>query len=197
MCVEAAHAPLVTCAGLALAGQSAVRVDTDRASWPESTQVLCWHCAHAFATPPVPRPVAHDHLRRVFKVQGSYCSWACAAGDCRSQADHRLLQELHQAVHGREVPLLRAPPRCMLQAFGGPLTLEEFRRADRDFKVVPSNLLDVSPVRVQVEDRIRQRNTAPLDLSHVTATNETFKVKREKPLAAGRGLMAAHARIVR
>ena len=191
-------AQLVECVGLTLAGRGAVRADRGSNTWPTHTSLWCWHCAHPFATPPVPKPTSFDPARRVFRVKGNYCSWACAAADCRNMHEQQHLQALHQEVLGRGAVLRPAPPRCMLKPFGGPLAVDDFRQdASRDYREVPARMVEVDPVRVQAEERVRLRAAPKVDFSGVTARNDMLKLKRDKPLAAGRGLMSVQARIVR
>lgn len=188
--------PLVSCTGLQLAGRGEVCVDKHATAWPERTELLCWHCAQRFDTPPVPRPVRYDRRTQRWTVRGNYCCWGCAAADCRSQAESSCLQGLHQAVFGRERAIRTVPPKVLLQPFGGPLTVEEYRSSEQEFRVVPSRLVQVEPVKIEAENSTRTRMPITVDFSNVTASNEVLKMKRTKPLAAGRGL-PMHARIVR
>ena len=47
---------------------TAVRVSCEAADWPAATDVLCWHCCHAFDGPPLPLPIKYDDRRDVFHV---------------------------------------------------------------------------------------------------------------------------------
>ena len=35
-------------------------VEAGTNDWPQNTSVLCWHCSHPFAGPPIPKPVGYD-----------------------------------------------------------------------------------------------------------------------------------------
>lgn len=182
---------------LRVAGQSQVRVDQASKDWPRQTSILCWHCCHTFTSPPIPKPVGFDARRRLFRVQGCYCSWKCAAAGCRSLQETGHLNQLYRQVVGATGGVKSAPPKCMLQAFGGSMTIEQFRGTGDEVSVVPTRLISVEGMNVQANPAVRTRSHTRLDLSQAADSNEVFKVRRQKPLPAGRGLMAMHARIVK
>lgn len=190
------HCPLVKCYGLQLAGRGEVVVDREASSWPATTHVLCWHCAHPFDTPPIPRPTGYHPALRRWTVKGNYCSWGCAAADCPSQKESGHLHNLHQAVFGREQSIKAVPPRYLLKAFGGPMTIEEFRATDQEFRIVPNRLIAVEAINVHAEAKVRRPANHTLDLTNVTSTNEVLKLKRTKPLLAGKGLAPVHAKVI-
>ena len=192
-----AECPLVRCRGLQLAGRGEVRVEADGDGWPEKTSVHCWYCAHPFETPPVPRPISYNAKLHTWRTKGSYCCWGCAAADCRNQQEAGHLNALHQAVYGRERTISSVPPKYLLKAFGGPMSIEDFRQNQQSFRVVPARLVTVEAVNIQCENKIKARDRSTVDFSNVSANNEVLKLKRNKPLAAGRGLIPMHAKVVR
>ena len=181
--------------GLRLVGRSQVRVDAGACEWPARTRILCWHCAHAFDTPPVPRPVGFDPRLRRFTVQGCYCSWGCAAAECKGVQQTGYLTSLHRQVCGSDRTIRCAPPRCMLRAFGGPMGIEEYRSSQEEYRVVPPRLVSVEGVNVQQCPTTTLRTNARVDFSGVSTSNQTLKLRRDKPLPAGRGLISMHARV--
>ncbi len=54
-------------------------IDGCKTEWPESTDLLCWHCSHQFEGTPIPCPVEYDDIRERYNVNGVFCSWACVA----------------------------------------------------------------------------------------------------------------------
>jgi hypothetical protein len=96
------------------------------------TDVLCWHCCHPFATPPVPIPRSYDTRERCFVVFGNFCSLACAKGytldtpTFQSPQQINLFVKMAREVYGEADPQ-SAPPRLSLKQFGGPYSIEEFR----------------------------------------------------------------------
>lgn len=171
----------------------------DADPYPESTDVLCWHCCHAFQGRPIPLPLSYDDTRDVFRVFGVFCSLRCMSGYSR---DNRAI--LPGASHGsigmavflfikrwsgisNPRNIERAPPRCLLKAFGGYMTLEEFRgEGDRD--IVPM------PPRCILQEQVfheRQRSTSHTHVNRVwtprtysgsvlpPVPGETLKLKRK------------------
>ena len=108
---------------------------TSQGSWPACTHVLCWHCCHAFNTPPLPMPVEYNDRQNLFRVMGTFCSWNCMAAYNRDQnksilnrGPHALAISLfHKRMTTSTKTISPAPPRCVLKAFGGYMDIEEFR----------------------------------------------------------------------
>lgn len=119
---------------------SVPRYDAD--VYPESTDTLCWHCCHAFECRPVPLALSYDSKREAFRVYGTFCSFECAGAYARDTpvpgssggAVGMAMFQMFREVTGCTDPrrYRKAPPRCMLRAFGGTMTIEEFRAASGD-----------------------------------------------------------------
>lgn len=97
----------------------------------------CWHCAAPFDTPPIPLPVSYDPRERAFQVEGNMCSWACAKTYLATHGgfgcSHRLLllKQVALCHYGQQLnAIVGAPPHTALRAFGGNMSIEEFRASD-------------------------------------------------------------------
>lgn len=112
---------------------------------PEKTRVLCHWCLHPFDTPPVGMPtkkLADDR----FSVTGVYCSLECATAhnfdthhaSHRAYTRHALCCEMASAANQtvKPVQISPAPPRCMLNSFGGPFTIQQFRNPKEAYAIV-------------------------------------------------------------
>ncbi len=117
------------------------------AQWPSQTDVLCWWCCHSFVTSPIgiPEKVRTEYEERPehFEVWGNFCSFECAyafliqeKGEAKAESHYSDLVFLHSRLTGtkyagehREKRFQIAPSRYLLKAFGGPLSIEEFRNA--------------------------------------------------------------------
>ena len=101
-------------------------------SWPTSMpDTLCWHCCHAFDTVPASIPM-HRTEDGVWAMKGVFCGFECAKRyllDLRLHNSAAVLFQLKRiaADFGVVGPIRCAPPRAMLRAFGGTMTLDEFR----------------------------------------------------------------------
>lgn len=113
--------------------------DHDASAWPRRTSVLCWHCCHPFDTIPVSFATSIRQREKgvEWTMKGVYCSVECCRRHlCESAAYNTptLLMRLYdfaEKVLGIDRPedTQVAPPREALRAFGGTLTIEEFRQS--------------------------------------------------------------------
>lgn len=175
--------------------------------WPESTDVLCWNCCHGFATRPVPLPIQYDERRDTFHVMGNFCSWGCAKAYSRDYsrsiagrgAHAMAIALLRKRLTGIIEPLVAAPPRVVLKAFGGYMCIEEYRRltdaAESAWTLAPPRLITHAQVvhdRKRSEHQRRSRAktvdlTSQIDFGPSTSTSsappvESLKLKRPKPV---------------
>ena len=174
-------------------------------AWPESTDVLCWNCCHGFSTRPVPLPIKYDEHRDTFHVMGNFCSWGCAKAYSRDygrsiagRGSHAMaIALLRKRLTGAIEPLVAAPPRVVLTAFGGYMSIEEYRRltdaAESSWNLTPPRLVTYAQV---VYDRKRSEQkrrssaktvdlTSQIDLGPSPSSGhavESLKLKRPKPV---------------
>lgn len=108
--------------------------------YPSKTDVCCWWCCHTFDNHPIGIPVNHDEKKNIFKVIGCFCTFSCALAYLETDANLKTrfpvqkfeLLHLYNQLIGtteridREL-LKPAPDRITLKAFGGHLSIEEFR----------------------------------------------------------------------
>lgn len=94
----------------------------------------CWWDSHTFDHTPVFLPVKYDDKRDAFLAVGTFCSFACVKAynqDGRSASsalNATLISLLHKRMCGciRHIPT--APHFSCLEAYGGNMSIEEFRR---------------------------------------------------------------------
>jgi hypothetical protein len=94
--------------------------------WPEKSDLLCWHCCHAFEATPVPAITHVDERRHIMQVTGNFCGWECAKAWMIDNGMNAQICHLRRLSMSKE-PIRKAPPRTSLKAFGGALSIEEFR----------------------------------------------------------------------
>ena len=106
--------------------------DTD--VWPTETSVYCWWCCHPFNC--IPCSIPEKVENNTFIVHGIFCSPECAAAYLFNDRNHSsskdiwirypLLNLLYKDIYkGKKIE--QAFSREVLQIFGGPLTINEFR----------------------------------------------------------------------
>jgi hypothetical protein len=170
--------------------------------WPEKTDVLCWNCCHGFSTRPIPLPVSYDEKRDVFRVMGNFCSWGCAKAHSRdvirsmanrgSQA--MALTLLRKRITGKTTTITPSPPRLLLKAFGGYMTIEEYRAShlQTEWTLPPPRLITQSQVvhDRKVGEHKRRTMAKTVDLSKqidlgspsTVPAVESLKLRRPKPI---------------
>lgn len=106
--------------------------------YPTKTDVLCWWCCHSFDSHPIGIPVSYDDRTDIFKVVGCFCTFSCACAHLqekngkidRFHVNERELLSMYKILTRQpttDIKLTAAPDRLCLKAFGGKLTIEEFR----------------------------------------------------------------------
>jgi hypothetical protein len=113
---------------------------------PEQTTTPCQWCMHTFTTLPVGLPFKKNSSGG-FDTFGTFCSLECASafnfdklhGSHTAFTRHTMCCEIatmqsQQTV--RPVRIVPAPPREMLRLFGGPSTIDEFRKKDVAYTIV-------------------------------------------------------------
>jgi hypothetical protein len=159
---------------------------------PESTDIACFWCAHAFEG--MPCVIPEREVDMVYMVYGNFCSPGCAIS-------HLLMEGLDPHVRWERLALLHrvydhdgtgrifpAPARESLKLFGGPMSIEVFRATMQEKKV----RVDVHmPPMVSILGSI---DTKPIDFFDTNvkqgavpsapqrSVEEGLRLKRNKPL---------------
>lgn len=171
--------------------------------WPVTTAVWCWHCCHPFDTRPLPMPTKYDSHRDLFHVMGTFCSWACMKSyNSDSTSYLKNVTAMYITLfHKRCTGVLRgirpAPPRVALKAFGGHMSIDEFRGAsDRGvmYDILPPRMIihrhAVHEKHVADGPRRIARNLQEVvSFDNAAAKNEPLRLKRSKPLQKDRNLL--------
>ena len=173
--------------------------------WPQTSDALCWYCCHGFTGAPLPMPVKYDDKRDIFHVTGIFCSWACMKsynGESTSYLKHanaNVITMFRKRCTGKlgvigcdrklKDHIVPAPPRILLKAFGGSMTIDEFRATSSAGKI-----FNIMPPRLIIHNAlVEERNLAPtiapnlnanVSFDKVRKTNETLRLKRPKPLTS-------------
>lgn len=141
-------------------------------TYPASTSVLCHYCAHGFTGIPVMLPRMRCVVTKRFEVSGTFCSFNCAkrhaldSNKPRSSEMAALCADLYKCVTSVRQRVIPAPPRIALKAFGGIMTIEEYRAG---FLTLPPSTLDEPTSKIIVKQL--QENCWPV-LAKLHITNE-------------------------
>lgn len=161
---------------------------------------LCWYCCHPWVGAVIPFPVSYDERRDKFKVIGQFCSWECLKAynrdyyaNIRRSINDVNMRHYYKKLTGDTRCFRCAPHRAHLKAFGGTLTIEEFRTMqDPELKYAFSVGNFVPIVRMsENDDRVVDKrkkigaDEAPVDFGNSSYKNDTLKLRRPKPLTHG------------
>lgn len=102
--------------------------------WLEQTDICCWHCCHKFNNVPIGLPIKYDSNINKFRVKGIFCSFACMVA-YNENGSSNIIKFFYKKLTGKfdvYEKLEKAPSRYLLEMFGGPLTIEEFRNSTKE-----------------------------------------------------------------
>ena len=163
---------------------------------PSQSTAACFWCCHSFSPRPVVLPVRDtgDHLI----VMGNFCSPECASAylfDMRQDAHTRWEQlALLYRVYGEvcDNNIHPAPPRSILQLFGGSLSIQDYRGLIRSHKVrvdihlppMVSILATMDTKPIDFYDASLTKNVNETVKDRLQKAEEVLRLRRTKPLKA-------------
>lgn len=155
---------------------------------------LCWWCCHQIKTTVYQLPISVDERTGVFNGIGQFCGFSCVKA-YNNETNHTdntynskmLIARLIQS--SQPDPLLVipcAPPRECLIAFGGHLTIDEFRKSREDLRI---RLAPIKHVSYDM-DRLRTVKSSSVgskpdvsslraDCSSAKVINNPLKIKKK------------------
>ena len=158
--------------------------------WPVKVDTHCLWCCCAFDTPPVPLPI--KLIKNKFYVEGCFCSFNCAAAYNfdKKYTDmwerYSLLHLLFMKTYNKKIKkIVVAPPKEVLNIFGGPLTIQEYRKNliknEKSYKIVKPPIISIIP---KIEEHIVTKITPttskfiPVNKSLMEKASLSLKIKR-------------------
>lgn len=162
--------------------------------WPEKTNVHCWWCCHQFSWMPCALP--EYYKKDKFYVNGCFCSFNCTASYNFSKNDddiwerYSLLNLMYKKLYNEKfVKISLAPPREILQMFGGYMSIDEFRenalKNEKTFMVITPPLISIIP---KIEENVAnlsknlKSTNQQINENILNKTQSTLKLKRTKPI---------------
>ena len=166
--------------------------------------VCCWWCCHEIDGEPLSLPYKYSERLNQFHTTGYFCSWSCMKS---FNLDHYPFHKI--PVTSQNITLLRkrsggkiesvtpAPSRYALKKFGGPLSIEEFRK--NSTPSIKYNLPSDMIIHKEISEskQIIVHNSTNNECSDSTTSgaqklssiinsnakqNQSLKLKRETPL---------------
>jgi hypothetical protein len=131
-----------------------------------------------------------------FYVHGCFCSFNCTASYNFSKNDddiwerYSLLNLMYKKLYNEKfVKISLAPPREILQMFGGYMSIDEFRenalKNEKTFMVITPPLISIIP---KIEENVAnlsknlKSNNQQINENILNKTQSTLKLKRTKPI---------------
>jgi len=160
--------------------------------------MLCWWCCHNIDGAILNLPLKYDEHRKHFTTLGYFCSWECMKafsideyGINRGGLINSNIAIMRREMEGKLSMTRRAPSRFLLDVFGGPLSIQEFRNNTNITKPLknPNGVHVIQSVNVTASkyvgnqpNGIQQNNEQMLDkIYSTTGKNESLKLRRTKP----------------
>jgi hypothetical protein len=150
-------------------------LDTSK-QWPDSTKILCWWCCHSFTNQPIPSVTSYDTYRKRYHLKGVFCSWECSASYTSENSKSLVwLYKLFREWTGEKLLKIdRAPHRYVLKAFGGHVSINEFRKSKYlDRKIYLSEDCGMSYINQDILEVYKELERKK---------KKKMKISRKKPL---------------
>jgi hypothetical protein len=118
----------------------------------EKTKIACWWCTLNFDT--IPCFIPEKYYEGKFYVFGNFCSYNCSLAYILKDDDYKvanrvsLIKRLYSELYETIEPLFPSPPKELLNKFGGPFTIEEYRNVQKklvlkEYKMKFNNVLQI------------------------------------------------------
>lgn len=164
---------------------------------PKKTNICCWWCTHTFDC--LPSFIPDKYHNGKFYVFGCFCSFNCAGAYNLSLQDNRiwerysLMKQMYYMINKNNISSISdieinvAGPKELLEKYGGPMTIEEYRKNSkilgREYhKLMPPFL----PINVGFEESTNTKaNSKTVNINSILNPNikDNIVVKRNKPLS--------------
>lgn len=165
---------------------------------PETSDVACFWCCHAFEGMPCVIPVRDE--KGIYEVYGNYCCPECALSGILEERDDSHVKwekiSLLHRIYGAQVSggpsgrIYPAPPRSILKMFGGPVGIDSYRGTIRERKVrvdlhlppMVSILATMDTKPIDFYETTIPKSFAPSFNDRTQKAEEGLRLKRSKPL---------------
>lgn len=159
---------------------------------PEKTNIPCWNCTYEFDCLPTCIPTKLH--KGAYHVYGCFCSFNCAMAYNAKEHDsdimrrQLLLKQLYSEVFHVslvDVDITAAPPKELLQRYGGVLTIEEYRKKSKNLGKEYTKLLPpLIPINLVIQESSEhvEKKPLPLEISNIFRNENSYSLQRTKPL---------------
>lgn len=164
----------------------------------DKTDIACWWCTYNFDT--LPCFIPERFSDETYYVFGCFCSYNCAAAYSLSMNDYNvwnrysLIKKLYNQIYKTNEDIPIAPPRESLKKFGGPLTIDEFKKnskkCEKEYRFILPPMVSLVPL---IEETYKNFNK----FNKIKEDSDSLVLKRTKPLPNSRNTLVDTFKIFR
>jgi len=158
-------------------------VDQSGKQLKETTKLHCWWCTCQFDTIPIGIPEKYDANENKYCVFGCFCSFNCAyawnvheTNDYKTGERTTMIKKLYNSIYNTPNELKQASSRYCLNIFGGPLTIDDYRK---DFQLLKQKYRLYIPPMASIIPLIERNNEFIIKRS--ANSKDDLRLKRSKP----------------
>ena len=162
---------------------------------PKKTNICCFYCTCQFDWLPTYLPEKYSN--GIFYVSGCFCSFNCKAsynlklGDSKVWERYSLIKQLYYMINKDKIKSISdieinlAGPVELLDKFGGPMSITEFRKNSkilgREYhKLIPP----FSPIMVVFEETTNPKiSSKNFNMNSLMLSKPDIVIKRNKPVS--------------
>lgn len=157
----------------------------------EHNNQYCYWCCHTFKNKQIGLPINYKNNK--YEYFGTFCSPECACAynynSNVSQEDifnrYTLLNMMCCELYDDDIiTIKKASSKLILQMFGGPLSIDEFRKNNtnysKDYKILNPPLVSIVPQIVEIQVN-KINKFIPIDNNRINGAIEDLKLQRKLP----------------
>ena len=151
--------------------------------WPAQINIACLWCSHDFEGMPFGIPM--KKINNEYHMFGCFCSPECATAYVFDDNSNEKWDRysLINYLYGENKQIKSAPPKLALKKFGGYLSIEEFRKNNKNYS---KNFNLYLPPMISIIPHLEESNIKDIPYENKNDNNimDTYelKLKRSKPL---------------
>ena len=117
----------------------------------DKSSISCFWCRHPFKTKPWLCPIKYDETNNIYETDGVFCSKECTNSYLYENNNNLLYKDSRQLLSLMyyqqtgsfdEKIGTRAPSWKLLQAYGGDMTIEQFRASFENVEICQTDSMD-------------------------------------------------------
>ena len=155
-----------------------------------NNELVCWWCCHPPPGSFLNMPIKQKRDTRTYTTVGNFCSWECMkayALDKYNIHTAGIICMYIRCMREERTLVKAAPSRLTLKCFGGPLTIEEFRKNSSstirvNLPCMDHKIYDIVEQKKQVQSNSECSENKMKYINSATCENDSLRMKRNKPL---------------